>query len=459
MHPQPSRGRPDWGRGGSGPADGMSEAPQPGQLDPKKSRTMSLAFQGNRRGSLALAGSMRGKGAAGGLGKLDSIGLASGMTESHEKLLMELNGRVRQLVNTLRVEEDRRVQQARDHETCVSGVRKEVAAAQRRYHVERDAHAVAQEELRRKEEQIVSQREEIADLRKKMAHFVEMNTTGWATVAAKNFQLQRLRKYDQRHAKALKQEGAARRMAELQRDRAIKKVKPLEQKNIELEHRLGLHLDSAAGKDMEIAVLSQEVHQSRGLLNGLERQAQSSSQRLADALEEGSRQALELQDLKGEKGELASQVVAYREGLRDSQQQLAAAREGLGALQQQVAELERLHSEKDASLREAFSTMREQEAVNKNLSGEVNLLSCSLDEQAFWRAKAERQCGAALAELSDVKRHSPLLDGIKYTQKVRAKLRSQKAKKELQFAAHEAGVGVEDVVPHQGALEEGGTWR
>ena len=125
----------------------MSEAPQPGQLDPKKSRTMSLAFQGNRRGSLALAGSMRGKGAAGGLGKLDSIGLASGMTESHEKLLMELNGRVRQLVNTLRVEEDRRIQQARDHDTRVSGVRKEVAAAQRRYHVERDAHAVAQEEL------------------------------------------------------------------------------------------------------------------------------------------------------------------------------------------------------------------------------------------------------------------------------------------------------------------------
>ena len=102
--------------------------------------------------------------------------------------------------------------------------------------------------------------------------------------------------------------------------------------------------------------------------------------------------------------------------------------------------------------------MREQEAVNKNLSGEVNLLSCSLDEQAFWRAKAERQCGAALAELSDVKRHSPLLDGIKYTQKVRAKLRSQKAK-ELEFAAQEAGVGVEDVVPHQSALEEGGTWR
>ena len=99
------------------------------------------------------------------------------MTESHEKLLMELNGRVRQLVNTLRVEEDRRIQQARDHETRVSGVQ-EVAAAQRRYHVERDAHAVAQEELRRKEEQIVSQREEIADLRKKMAHFVEMNTTG-----------------------------------------------------------------------------------------------------------------------------------------------------------------------------------------------------------------------------------------------------------------------------------------
>ena len=437
----------------------MSNAPQPGQLDPKKSRTMSLAFQGNRRGSLALAGNIKGKMASGGLGKLDSIGLASGMTESHEKLLMELNGRVRQLVNTLRVEEDRRIQQARDHETRISGVKKDVAAAQRRYHVERDAHAVAQEELRRKEEQIVAQREEITDLRKKMAHFVEMNTTGWATVAAKNFQLQRLRKYDQRHAKALKQEGTARRVAEMQRDRAISKVKPLEQKNIELEHRLGLHLDSAAEKGVQIAALTKEVNQSRTLLQGLDRQAQTSSHRLADALEESSHQALLLQDLKGEKGELEGQVLAYKEGLRDSQQQLASAREGLEALQKQVAELGRLHAEKDASLQQAFAAMREQEAANKSLSNEVQLLSSSLDEQAFRRAKAEKRCGAALSELDDVKRHSPLLDGIKYTQKVRAKLRSQKAKKELEFAAQEAGVGVEDVVPHQGALDEGGTWR
>ena len=408
---------------------------------------MAKMLKGRRSGSLAFVPSNR---MMAGMAELDGgkgdVALPFGMmNESAEKLLVDLNNRVRQLVADLRAEEEKRLTMGKSSDARMNQVKKDMQTIQQKYDAERDAHAITQEELRKRDESIAILKDGIQEYKDREKQAEEINKRGWDTVCVKNFQLQHLRRRDKKLRSSNDTLKKSKAKAAKQRDSAMARLHPLQQKNIELEYRLGLQLESAGTKDEKIKELSEEVSKCRLLLHRFEQRNTQIGNQMTRSMELSSRQDLEMHELQTNNHQLSIELDATRRKLKGTVHALEQTEEALDNLQAEWDRLHGDHEEAQEVLEQTENQLREFQADNSALTATVQTLNDSLHYESTEREALEGHCTSLRNELDDIKAHSPLLDGITYTKKVKANLRAQKVKKELEYAA--ALEGEELVLP------------
>ena len=195
----------------------------------------------------------------------------------------------------------------------------------------------------------------------------------------------------------------------------------------------------------QIKELSDEVTKCRLLLHRFEQRNTQIGNQMTRSMELSSRQDLEMHELQTNNHQLSIELDATRRKLKGTVHALEQTEKALDNLQAEWDRLHGDHEEAQEVLEQTENQLREFQADNSALTATVQTLNDSLHYESTEREALEGHYTSLRNELDDIKAHSPLLDGITYTKKVKANLRAQKVKKELEYAT--ALEGEELVLP------------
>lgn len=158
--------------------------------------------------------------------------------EDERQLVEQLKDRVRELNLALEESEARRRQAWLDAEENVRMVRDEAVVKVEKYRGERDKLQERLDELRKKFNEL--DKDDYDQIKERLEKLEVVSRDGWEQVALKNVKLQKLRQRIEALQTRVGVERSAKEAAQRIRDRALAKLKPFKEKNLQMEHRLSL---------------------------------------------------------------------------------------------------------------------------------------------------------------------------------------------------------------------------
>eukprot|EP00232_Nephroselmis_pyriformis_P029448 CAMPEP_0182862602 /NCGR_PEP_ID=MMETSP0034_2-20130328/6162_1 /TAXON_ID=156128 /ORGANISM="Nephroselmis pyriformis, Strain CCMP717" /LENGTH=448 /DNA_ID=CAMNT_0024994689 /DNA_START=65 /DNA_END=1408 /DNA_ORIENTATION=+ len=353
----------------------------------------------------------------------------------HEKLLVDTCRRVRELEAALENEEKRVKNKIEDLQAKVKRLGNENQALKNKYHTEKDAAAFHSEDAKRKDELLAQVVEENTRLRSKLVGLNQQNIEGWGQVGIKNLKLQELRRQAMKMTKDYEKEKVARIQVERERDAVALRIKPIKQKNLEIQYRLRLEVEKNGGVRDRMVEVAEELQEERRYMERLASEAQMATQDMASAMEEGSRMQLQVQQLFDHNQVLSTSLAREEDERAELEHTLE---ETQGALEEQHAANESLQEAflAEQSARSGLQTALDAEVEeNCRLQAVAGELQGALEDEVGMRSELETRAGEMGAELRDLRKHTPLIKGVYHTAKHKGHLQLSKLQSELRGLA------------------------
>ena len=233
-----------------------------------------------------------------------STAMSMGILGSDEQLCVELNDRVRQLNAEIELAEAEKHEQWRSLEHRISELQSKCSRLQRRFDSQQRETYEKELEARDLRDQLKKSKLRTAQLQVRLVAMELKSNKGWNEVGDRNLQLQRTRRIELNRKIELDKERERRALAIRERDEMARSLRPLRQKNMEIQYALQLKEEEVrkvrAGEDKLTSSLTRE----KQYAERMERQAQNLAQERTMVLEDASRKHLQLQELHEEVNDL-----------------------------------------------------------------------------------------------------------------------------------------------------------
>lgn len=233
-----------------------------------------------------------------------STAMSMGILGSDEQLCVELNDRVRELNAEMELAEAEKHEQWRSLEHRISELQSKCSRLQRRFDSQQRETYEKELEARDLRDQLKKAKLRTAQLQVRLVAMELKSNKGWNEVGDRNLQLQRTRRIELNRKIELDKERERRALAIRERDEMARSLRPLRQKNMEIQYALQLKEEEVrkvrAGEDKLTSSLTREIQYAARM----ERQAQNLAQERTMVLEDASRKHLQLQELHEEVNDL-----------------------------------------------------------------------------------------------------------------------------------------------------------
>jgi hypothetical protein len=331
--------------------------------------------------------------------------------EDERQLVEQLKDRVRELNVELEESDVRRQQAWLQAEDSVRMVRHEAGIKVEKYRGERDKLQERLEELRRKFGEL--DKDDYDQIKDRLEKLEVVSRDGWEQAAVKNIKLQKLREKLESLQSRVGAERSAKEAAQQIRDKALARLKPFKEKNLQMEHRLSLQHN----------LYTSAAHEARQTGNELIRLQKSYAE-----LSERAKRAVEAGNDAGD--EFSKTQVELDHLTEDFESLQATSRLALGAredLERQVFEQSnentQLFDENEDLKFQLEEATRQNDALEANLAAKQDELEYTRDEfsgcmmalenESEARQTLEARAGSLEQELAVLREvlHAPMLSG------------------------------------------------
>lgn len=331
--------------------------------------------------------------------------------DEERQLVEQLKHRVRELNVALEKSEGRRRQAWQEAEDSVRTVRHEAGIKVEKYRGERDKLQERLEELRKKFNAL--DKDDYDQIKKRLEKLEVVSKDGWEQVAVKNIKLQKLRQTIESLQSRVGAERSAKEAAQKFRDKALAKLKPFMEKNLQMEHRLSLQHNLYVSAAHEARRTKNELSRLQTSYAELSERAKRAIKAGAAAGDESSRTQVELDHLTEDFEQLqASSCLA-----------LGAREELERQVFEQCNENTKLFDENEDLKMQLEQATRQNETLEANLAAKQDELeqtrdefsSCmfALENESEARQTLEARASSVEHELAILREvlHAPMLTG------------------------------------------------
>ena len=341
-------------------------------------------------------------------------------------LLFELRSRNLTLLRTLHKEEERRRGAEKELGNTEAQVRYETTSLQRKLNGARQHVQSLQTQIQVRDQSIAHLRGEVADMKMKMAKEAKKSTAGWAIVSRNLAMIQKMRKRDT-DLKRLRMRDISLRVAtEKDAMAALEKLKPLEQKNIELKYENDLYKRTKGNFTRELSRLRKQVELEKDNACKWEDAVMKAWEEKEATVNELCEKTMAIQALNEEKASLVDELEVTTKELQRSSEELERARTDLSDLRIKDDALSSSHEALGKKHETDSVRLRDLEFENGNLKQEMSDLKVALAKERSERESLENQHAKLLTKYNEMKEHSPMLDNIRLTKKNKEALKWQK---------------------------------
>lgn len=348
------------------------------------------------------------------------------MGTADSALLFELRTRNRELLRAVYREEERRkgveVEKNRESER----VKDESTQLQRKLNGAKEKNSGLMKQLKARDQTIAEIRGELAGLKDKMQQEFKKSQTGWNIVSKNLALIQKMRKKDNDMKRLRMTDKMSRVMLERDAVSALEKLKPLEQKNIELLYENGLYKSRKSKLVKKMSELKGEVEKQKNNAGRWEEAVRSADKEIELKTDELSEKTLEIQTLKEEKNDLLGDLKSTTDQLQSTTSEferlshdfemLIAKEKTLGANYGSLTDLYNRNT----------TRLAEMDAENGHLKQELADLRGRFEKEQRNQATLRAKHDALLQRYSEMKEHSPMLENIPLTKKNKSALKLRK---------------------------------
>jgi len=331
--------------------------------------------------------------------------------DDERQLIEQLRDRVRGLQTELQESEIRRRDAAREADDTVRMVRYETAKGIEKYKGERDRLQERIEDLRRRFNEI--DKDDYDVIKERLEKLEIVSRDGWEQVAVKNIKLQKLRKRVEGLQGQCVVERVAKESAQRLRDKALAKLQPLRDKNLQMEYRLSLQHNLYAGASNEARQTGNELIRLQKSYAELSERAKRAIKAGGEADDTSSKTLLEMELMTEDFANLrASAEVAL--GARDElERQLTDQSNENTALFTENGDLRLALEEETRSNEELEATLEVKEEELGQTRNQLSACHFALENECDARQMLEARASALENELAVLREmlHSPMLDG------------------------------------------------
>lgn len=331
--------------------------------------------------------------------------------EDEKQLVEQLRDRVRELNAALEESEGRRQNAWIEAQDSVRLVRHEAGIKVEKYRGERDKLQERLEELRKKFDEL--DKDDYDQIKERLEKLEVVSRDGWEQVAVKNIKLQKLRQRIESLQSRVKAERTAKEAAQKIRDKALAKLKPFKEKNLQMEHRLTLQHNLYTSAAHETRQTKNELIRLQNSYAELQERAKRVIKAGNDAGDENSRTQVELDHLTQD-----------YEKLQESARLALGAREDLERqVFEQSNENTQLFDENENLKAQLEEATRQNEALEANLAAkqveldqtgnELSMCMMALENEREARQTLEARAASLHHELTVLREvlHAPMLSG------------------------------------------------
>lgn len=269
-----------------------------------------------------------------------SAAVSLGVLSSDESLAVELNKRVRELTAQAEVSETEKHRQWRQLESKIGDLQSKVSKFQRRFD---DQQKVAYEkdlEIKDLRDQLKRSKRRVAQLQMRFVALELKSNKGWSEVGDRNLQLQRTRRIELNRKVELDKERERRVQAIRERDAMARSLRPLRQKNMEIQYALQLKEEEVRKMRSGEGKLQATLDNEKQYAERMERQAQNLAQERTMVLEDASRKHLQLQELHEDVNELMDNLCQEQNLRHDLEVRMYSNESQLAAAETRILKME-----------------------------------------------------------------------------------------------------------------------
>ena len=376
--------------------------------------------------------------------------------EGEKQFVEQLRDRVRELNAALEESEERRQNAWIEAQESVQMVRHEAGIKVEKYRGERDKLQERLEELRKKYDEL--DKDDYDQIKERLEKLEVVSRDGWEQVAVKNIKLQKLRQRIEKLQSRVNAERTAKEAAQMIRDKALAKLKPFKEKNLQMEHRLTLQHNLYTSATHEARQTKNELIRLQNSYAELQERAKRVIKAGNDAGEENSRTQVELDHLTQD-----------YETLHESARLALGAREDLERqVFEQSNENTQLFDENENLKAQLEEAMRQNEALEANLAAkqveldqtghELSMCRLTLENESEARQTLEARASSLHHELAVLREvlHAPMLSASNVHITLKQRFGSIKSLVHANFDSPAAVTALNDSLARSRPLTSGG---
>ena len=264
-----------------------------------------------------------------------------GILRSDEQIAVELNRRVRELSSEVEKAESEKHAQWRALEVKIGDLQTSNAKFQKKFDQQQKNAYSKELEIRDLKDQLKKAKRRIAQLQVRLVAMELKCNQGWSEVGDRNLQLQKTRRIELNRKSELDKERERRISAIRERDAMARSLRPLRQRNMEIEYALQLKEEEVKKVRSGEEKVRHSLDKEKEYADRMERQAQTLAQERTMVLEDSSRKHLQLQELHEEINDLM-ETLCQEQNLRyDLEVRMYEKESQMDSSERQIMNLER----------------------------------------------------------------------------------------------------------------------
>lgn len=276
--------------------------------------------------------------------------ISLGILSSDESLAVELNNRVRELTAQAETGESEKHKQWRHLESKISDLQSKISKFQNKFDQQQKLAYEKDLEMKDLRDQLKRSKRRVAQLQVRFVALELKSNKGWSEVGDRNLQLQRTRRIELNRKIELDKERERRAEAIKERDAMARSLRPLRQKNMEIQYALQLKEEEVRKMRSGEGKLQATLDNEKQYAERMEKQAQNLAQERTMVLEDASRKHLQLQELHEDVNELMDNLCQEQNLRHDLEVRMYANESQLAAAENRILKMEAdLRRERDTA--------------------------------------------------------------------------------------------------------------
>lgn len=292
------------------------------------------------------------------------------LSTADSTLLFELRTRNRTLLRNLHTEEERRKVLEKDFQLSNASVKSENVALQRKLNGSRQHVQALQMQLKNRDHNISEARGQLADLREKYKLEHKKSAHGWNIVSRNLAMIQKMRKGNNELKKLRMSDKMSRIATEKDAMMAFEKLKPLEQKNCELQYENNLYKIRKKDFNNKMTELRKQVELGKDNATRWEEALKQADKEKSDVIDELCQRDLKINELQEEKTSLL-------QDLENTTNELQSTSESLDKLRSTFDEL----SLSNTTLNRQFNALQDKNGKDSLRLDEAEIENTELKDE------------------------------------------------------------------------------